>query len=490
MRSGTVAVKWTLAVAVIGITTALFYSWTVGQEPNDSGHHLDPESIAALVAELDRIRQEENIPAMGLALVTRDQVLYAGALGVTDLESKRPVDASSRFRIGSITKTFDGLLALRLAERGQLDLDARVDEYLEPLPYANPWAKTHPVRFSQTLEHTAGLTDMTMTEFKFSDPTTPPLATTLYLHSDQRELQWPAGLHSSYSNVGSGIAGLMMEKITGKSFETLMGEEVFTPLGLTTATVLLDEATQANLVAGYDTDGITPIRYWHVIFRPFGAINITPTDMATFIQLLLNEGEHQGQRYLPPAAIKRMEQPNTTHAARAGVSYGYGFGNYGWHRKGFLFHGHGGDGDGYLTHFGYQRDLGVGYFLVINVFRHPPLRRLRAHLEDALVSGKTPPAAIPEVKMSPAQLETLAGVYTEQSWRFGGRRERDLLHLEVAGNGLMKQLGENGRRRRLIPVGLGQFRHSNESTATVAISRDPEGDIIFQGDMGNFRKTD
>lgn len=449
---------------------------------------LNPAAVAKLVDELDQMRRNERVPAMGLALVTKDQVLFAGARGVVDLDTQRPVSADSRFRIGSITKAFDGLLALRLAERGTLDLDARVDRYLDPPPFTNPWADKQPVRFSHTLEHTAGLTDMTWDEFKFSDPSLPDLATTLYLSADRRRLQWPAGLHSSYSNIGSGVAGRIMEIVAGADFETLMQNEVFDPLGLKTATLLLDDPTKANLVAGYDTDGVTPIRYWHMIFRPFGAVNITPADMATFIQLLLNEGQHGDKRYLSRASIQRMEQPQTTVAARAGVTYGYGFGNYTWYRRGFLFHGHGGDGDGYLTHFGYQRDLGVGYFVVVNVFRKQPLRALRAHLEDAIVADQVKPATVPEATLLPPEFKALTGAYEGVTWRFGKPSDQ-LLRITMTDNGLVKQLGD-GRKRRLIPVSATQFRHRSEPNATMAIVHTDEGDIIFQGDLGNFRKVD
>jgi hypothetical protein len=225
-----------------------------------------------------------------------------------------------------------------------------------------------------------------------------------------------------------------------------------------------------------------------MLFRPFGAINITPRDMASFIQLWLNRGRHGQQRYLSEASMQRIEQPQTTVSARAGLSYGYGFGNYTWYRRGFLFHGHGGDGDGYLAHFGYQRELGVGYFVVVNVFRHAPLRALRAHLEDALIAGHTKPAAVAEAILKPSRLQALTGIYEPATWRFGARRNDETLRIELSGNRLFKQLGDDGRRRRLIPVSTTHFRHRNEPAATMAIVRTREGDIIFQGDLGNFIK--
>ena len=117
---------------------------------------------------------------------------------------------------------------------------------------------------------------------------------------------------------------------------------------MTSSGFFLDDQTAARLATGYAADATTPLPYWHMLMRPFGGINSTPRDMASFVRLLLNDGFADDRRLVHPQSISRMEVPLTSLAARNGLLYGYGLGNNQKFRKGVLFNGHGGDADGYL----------------------------------------------------------------------------------------------------------------------------------------------
>jgi len=135
---------------------------------------------------LDALRAENGVAAVGLVIVNADEVMLADAWGIADRASSRPADAASRFRIGSITKTFTGLLALRLRARGALALEQPVAATLGPLAPQNPWRSTDPITLAQLLEHSAGLEDMGKAEFDHSEPRQPPLAETLARHAAGR----------------------------------------------------------------------------------------------------------------------------------------------------------------------------------------------------------------------------------------------------------------------------------------------------------------
>src|SRR5512147_1708556 len=99
----------------------------------------------------------------------------------------------------------------------------------------------------------------------------------------------------------------------------------------------LDDQTKARLATGYGTDAVTPLPYWHMLMRPFGGINSTPRDMASFVRLLLNDGSMDDRRLVNPESIARMEVPVTSLAARNGLLYGYGLGSNQKFRRGVLF---------------------------------------------------------------------------------------------------------------------------------------------------------
>ena len=137
-----------------------------------------------------------------------------------------------------------------------------------------------------------------------------------------------------------------------------------------------------------------------MLMRPFGGINSTPRDMARFVRLFLNDGYADDRRLVHPQSISRMEVPLTSLAARNGLLYGYGLGNNQKFRKGVLFNGHGGDADGYLSQVGYNRDTGMGYFVVINAFRHRALSEMRREIETWIIRDLEVPRPLPPAKLS------------------------------------------------------------------------------------------
>ena len=128
--------------------------------------------LSDVTRKLDEIRRENGIAAAGFLVVDRKRILALEALGVRNHDTGLPFDVDDLVRIGSITKAVNGVLTMRLVGRSVVTLDDRVAAVLDPPPYENPWAESHPVRVAHLLEHTAGLRDLTKREFDFNDPVT------------------------------------------------------------------------------------------------------------------------------------------------------------------------------------------------------------------------------------------------------------------------------------------------------------------------------
>jgi CubicO group peptidase (beta-lactamase class C family) len=437
----------------------------------------------ALLRELESLRQKHGVAAFGLVLVNADGSSLTTSWGLADRSRDEPISRDAIFRIGSITKMFTGLAALQLAESTDFELDA-------PLPtpamsgfYRNAWADTAPVTVRQLLEHTAGLPGLSNAEWDFSDPGQPPLEETLGLYPESRRLQWPAGMHMSYSNAGAGLVGRAMEVSSGQNYEELMQRLVFRPLGLGHTSVF---PPPAGLPTGYDRDGVTPIPYWHQIFRPFGAINSNLDDMGRFVRVLINRGEIEGKRLVPAHLIGQLENPTTSLAARRGLDFGYGLGNYSWLRKGVLFHGHGGDADGYLSRLGYTRANNSGYFLVITAFQGRTLQAMRQRVEDYLVAGLDAPPAPAEYRLKEAERRARVGRYEQLTWRFAQRRA-SLIISEKAGR-LYSRLRDDDERR-LLAVTADLYRRDGENRATLFLGAGDDGRFYYQEDQDNFGRV-
>lgn len=447
-----------------------------------------PTSYQQLIEDLESLRAEHEVAGFALTLASASG-MQTTAAGLADLDSGRPVTADTLFRIGSITKTFNALAVMLLVEQGFLELDTPLREIVADVQLQNPWADTAPVRVAHLLEHSSGLLDITREEFDHNEPF-PTLDDALAWRSDARVVQWPPGLHHVYSNANAGLVGLVIERVSGQDYVSFMTERLLRPLGMCSARLVADVSTRDRLATGYDSDGRTPIPYWHMIFAPLGAINATPREMGALLELFMRRGQVGEKRLLDADSITRMERSATTLAARKGLSYGYGTGLDQSLHEGFVWYGHGGDGDGYLSSFGYNRIADAGYFLTINAFKQAALDamrdRVRTYLTDGLTA--TQPA---QAQVNLDKLRPLTGTYVAVTrrfpWQSMDHTETDRLQLVLEDGALYTRTTEG--RRLLIPVDTHRFRREGQTVATIAITQH-RGDYYLQADFGNYRRID
>ncbi|WP_101760046.1 serine hydrolase [Oceanicoccus sp. KOV_DT_Chl] len=451
-------------------------------------HALNQQAISKLVEELDYLRSQQGVPAYALVISDKQKTLFTEVRGFSTLSSNTVAPQDAWFRIGSITKTFVALAALQAEKQGHLnlqdDLTALLSHANNNAYFRNPWSKKSPLKLIHLLEQTSGLTDMSKAEWDHNTPI--PLDHALLKFSDQHKLQWPPGKYYSYSNTNYGLAGLAIEKATATPFEHYIEEQVFKPLGIEKIAIAHNNNVEARLITGYDSDGLTPIPYWHTIYRPLGEISVEPEEMAKLLRLFLNRGDEVFNKKI----ITRMETPHSSLAAQAGLEYGYGPGLYDWFRNGYRFYGHGGDGDGYLAHFAYQRESGLAYFLVINSFQGSSIARMRARVEQAFIADLPKAKFVPEYNIINPQHYT--GSYQPASWRFGDKPTNSELRIFLKKNQLYAQFtdyrGEQEKAYPLIAVNDNLFRWRSEPDASMAIIKTDQG-MLFSGDEGNFLKA-
>lgn len=444
-------------------------------------------SFGRLIAELEALRAEHEVAGFALTLVSGSNGTQIGVGGVADRDSGRKVTADTLFRIGSITKTFNALAVLVLVEQGRLDLDTPVRKIIADVPFENPWAETHPVRVVHLLEHSSGLLDITREEFDHNEPF-PTLEAAFSWRQQGRVVQWPPGMHHVYSNANAGLVGLVIERVSGQGYRRFMTEQLLQPMAMHTAGLADDQGTRERLATGYDTDGKTTIPYWHMIFPPLGAINATPREMGVLVELFLRNGKPGNRQLLDAVSIARMEQPETTLAASRGLSYGYGLGLDQSLHNGFIWYGHGGDGDGYLSRFAYNRQVDAGYFLTINAFNNVALDEMEDRVREHLMFGLTPRQPV-NADIGADTLRKLTGTYVAVTrrfpWQSPAQLDADRLRVVVE-DGELYTRTENGRSR-LIPVDEHRFRRESQPFATIAIIN-ADGDTYLQAEFGNYRR--
>lgn len=443
-------------------------------------------SPAQLGNRIEALRKQHGIASAAIVLVDRRQTLFSRSYGVLSWENPKPVNAATLFRVGSITKSFTALAALRAQSHGLVALSQPVRILTPKAPYENPWEGSQPLTLENLLEHTAGWPDLSALEFNSNDSKPLTLEEALALHPASRKSLWSPGLHPEYSNSGAGLASYVLQQRSGKSFEQYLDDAVLAPLGMTSASMNLSQAMQGRLAQGYDHDGRTPLPYWHMLYRGAAGLNLAPSDMAPFLRMLLNRGRSHGGIFLHPQDIERLEQPHTSAAARAGWRQGYGLGVRSYMHRGHLLFGHGGDADGYLSQFAYSRESGLGFFIVISAFNNAAMDTMQALAEDWLIETLPAINAAPPVVLSSQTLETLSGEYFAASSRFpAGHWQGRKLRIRSQDDHLIVR-DDRELEQDLLPLDSQRFRVPGDVAATLIFLRQGDGSVILQGSLGNW----
>ncbi len=480
-------IPWTrLAITLLQLCVAVDLNASTPGKPDnpdnpDTAENGCRDRAQRVAAQLDAMRLEMKVPAMGLSIFCDAQPIL--------IEGYGSANGDTPFRWGSITKSVTGLAALALIRTTDATLSTPIRPIIGAGYYHNPWAATQPLRFGHLLALSAGLPDLSRAEWNDNDPL--PLWQALARHQAERTLLWPPGLQHSYSNVPPGFTAAVIERLSGNRFETYLAEHLFEPLGMHAASL----SPVPGLPGGFQADGQTEIPYWHMTFPAFGALNASTREMSRLLTALLNLGQLDGKRVLAPELVSTFFAPLGTLGATAGLEVGYGAGVYGWIRDGHLFHGHGGDADGYRSRYGLLRAEGRGYLLVINADNARLLGAMRRLLEAALIAD-LPPSTSPLRSASAnastsTELDALTGEYYPASARFNRAAWQsgnlETAHVRRAGDTLVFERA--GRVTRLHSAGQGRFFRENDPAISVVFAADGEKQVYLQGLLGEFVRT-
>ncbi|WP_434439036.1 serine hydrolase domain-containing protein [Lentzea sp. E54] len=214
---------------------------------------------------LDQLTQGGGALGVQVRITDGRQRLTARS-GKAQLDSNRPVPLDGRFRVGSITKTFVSTVVLQLAGEGKVDLDATVVRYL-------PGSVDSRITVRQVLQHTSGLFNYTAglplspeefekIRYKHWSPQE------LLAISTSKPLDFEPGTQWNYSNTNYVVAGLLIEKLTGKPYEKAVSQRILKPLRLNDTEVPGDKVG----ISGPHAHG-----YWSVNGQPSDITRINPS---------------------------------------------------------------------------------------------------------------------------------------------------------------------------------------------------------------------
>ena len=362
-----------------------------------------PETLEEVEARILSILEVNNTPGFIGAIVIGDDMVWTGTLGIADRDTQRSVVDSTPFRVGSISKTITSLAALVLHERNVLSLDTILHSVIPEVGIENRWRATDPIRLVHVLEHTAGFDDIHLREYAASDPDI-QLLDGIQFNTTSRVARWRPGRHMSYSNIGPAIAGYAIEMVTAEPYKEFVDREILTPIGMNDASFEFDP----RVAASYRANGVTAEPYMHILGPPSGALSATAADMAALLTLFVNRGTANGQQLISESSLSRMERSETTLASSRELVGGYGLGNFSTEVDGFVYQGHDGGVDGFLSRYGYLPSHNRGYFFSINAANRQTYQAIDEVLRAFLTLGLD--AVKPEPQID-AELSHLIGYY-------------------------------------------------------------------------------
>jgi CubicO group peptidase (beta-lactamase class C family) len=345
---------------------------------------------------------EHDIPGASVAVVRDGSVALAEGYGVAERGTDRSVEATTPFRVGSVSKPVVGTAIAGLVARGELDLETPVSTYVDD--GLRSWDE--PVTLRHLLTHTAGFETTNLGMWYPTPADTDPLP-------DHLDEAMPAQVRSpgergSYSNHGVALAGQALASTAGAPFAEAMDATLLEPAGMEKSSFEqpLPESIRERHAAGHDGT-LTDSPLSGLGMAPAGALSTTAADVARFLQLHLSGGALDGEQVLPEAAVETSQRQQFTHHDRlAGMALGF----VEEFRGDVRILRHSGGTPDFLSTLLVVPERGFGLFLSFNsVNASDPVETIPETVLDELLPDPTPDGLEPAGE--PTRAGALTGTY-------------------------------------------------------------------------------
>jgi CubicO group peptidase (beta-lactamase class C family)/D-alanyl-D-alanine dipeptidase len=291
------------------------------QTPVPPAAPAEDDRYAPAIARLERLiaheMKDKALPAVSIALVDDQRIVWSKGYGYADPAKKLPATADTVYRVGSVSKLFTDIAVMQLVERGQVDLDAPVTTYLPGFTPTNPFGT--PITLRHLMSHRAGLVREPPVGHYFDD-SAPTLAATVE-SLNRTTLVYAPGARIKYSNAGIAVVGRVLEVMAKRPFAEALRDRVLEPLGLKKSAFAPSPAVTGDLAKAFmwtyhGTRFDAPT--FQLGMAPAGSMYSTVNDLGHFMSTLF-----QRSVTLKPETLESMWTPQFSPP---GMRSGYGLG--------------------------------------------------------------------------------------------------------------------------------------------------------------------
>lgn len=347
-------------IAAVGLLAWLGTA-ACGSDPGAVGPRADyAAAAAALEPFIEHELESKGLPALSIALVDDQEIVWARGFGYADPVDSVPATANTVYRVGSVSKLFTDIGIMQQVERGELDLDAPITTYLPEFRPTNPFDR--PITLRQLMSHRAGLVREPPIGHYF-DPDEPSLSETV-ASLTSTELVYEPETRIKYSNAGIATVGYVLETTQREPFALYLKRAVLAPLGMTRSAFEPEPSIVSDLATAfmwtYDGRWFEAPTF-QLGMSPAGSMYSTVLDLGRFLAVLFAGGATGEGRVLQPETLEEMWTPQF---ASSGTTTGYGIGFSLSELDGHRTIGHGGAIYGFATTLGALPDQRLGVVVV------------------------------------------------------------------------------------------------------------------------------
>jgi CubicO group peptidase (beta-lactamase class C family) len=290
-------IEFALSVLLLGVAAPALAQQAPPAAPTAASVH---QLAAQIDAHFLRFQQEAHVPGLVWGLVQDGRLVHVGGAGVQELESRRPVNAETLFRIASMSKAFTALAILKLRDEGRLSLEAPAETYVPELRgWRYPTSDSPRIRVRDLLNHVGGF----VTDDPWGDRQT-PLPEAEFTNMLRAGVPFTRAPQTAfeYSNFGFALLGRIVTNVSGRPFEDYIISEIMGPLGMASTGYDITRSPAQRRALGYRWENEAWSREPDLARGAFGAMGGVETnanDYARWVAFLLSawpprDGAEQG----------------------------------------------------------------------------------------------------------------------------------------------------------------------------------------------------
>ena len=315
-----------LVILSIFISVILSSSVAFAEDNNGPIDLLTQDERIKVEKFIEENMHKGKIPGLAITIVRADKTIYQKGFGYADIKDKTPVTDKTLFELGSTSKAFTALGILKLEQDGLININDDVSKYI-------PWFKVNykgeatKITLEQLLHHSSGIPFKTIDKIPVSNEDNALEQTVKTLVGI--ELDSKPGEKFQYATINYDVLGLIIEKVSGVSYEKYMVENVIKPSGLNNTYLFKNEDIIKDIATGYKLGFFKPRIYDAPVYRgnkPAGYIMTNGEDMAKWLKIQMGTSR---ESKLNDKLIKKSHEANRTIAPEGnGASYAAGWDVY------------------------------------------------------------------------------------------------------------------------------------------------------------------